>query len=153
MNSVDISKIESELKIKLPDSYRKVILSYPFGEESFGYMCMLANDTEAIIEMNKAVSFHSNVHIKNITNHPCNNENLFWIGNDGSEEEYYLDISQESCAIYRLDLETGEFTEYAHDLNCYIERIHEIDQEIDNEERQAEERRKNAKWWEFWKKM
>ena len=153
MNSEDITKIQYELKIKLPDSYKKVIHSYPFGKESFGYTCMLANDIEAIIAMNKASSLHSAVHMKNITDHPCKNETLFWIGNDGGEEEYCLDISQEAGAIYKLDLETGEFTEYAHDLNCYIERIHEIDQEIDNEERKSEERRKNAKWWEFWKRF
>ena len=153
MNSEDIIKIELELKTKLPDSYKKVVLSFPFGKDSFGYTCMLANDANAIVEMNKAPGFHSIIHMKNIPEHPCKEESLFWIGNDGGEEQYYLDISQKAGAVYKLDLETGKFTEYAHDLHSYIERIQGIDQEIDNEQRQAAQLRKSSKWWEFWKKL
>jgi hypothetical protein len=151
MNESDITKIESELKINLPDSYRKVLRDYPFEEDSFGYMCMLSNDIMTIIASNKTPSMHALIHIKNIANHPQKNKNYFWIGSDGGEEEYYLDISHEFGAIYEYDLETGKITEYAQNLNRYIEQIHEIDREIYEDERKEKERRRNAKWWEFWK--
>ncbi|MHC4478062.1 MAG: SMI1/KNR4 family protein [Planctomycetota bacterium] len=153
MNERDIGRIESELEIQLPDSYKKVVLSYPFGPESIGYTCMLANDAAAVIELNKSPSFHSIIHTKKDVAHPLETKNCFWIGNDGGEEEYYLDISTTSGAVLKFDLETGELTEFAPDMDHYIERIHEIDREIDEDERETQERRKKAKWWEFWKKL
>ena len=150
MNEGDIQRIESELGVSLPQSYKAVQLSYPFGPSSFGSLCMLVDNADAIIDMNKGPGLHELMHGE--AGAPRDGTYLM-IGNDGGEEEYFLDISQADGPVMVFDLESGELSEFARDIKHYVDRVHEIDAEIDTQEREAEERRRNAKWWEFWKKL
>jgi hypothetical protein len=75
------------------------------------------------------------------------------IGGDGGEEQYYLDLESPTHPVLKFDLETGVLEEYAPDIDAYVSKVYEIDREIEEGERRVEERRRNAKWWEFWKKI
>ena len=79
-------------------------------------------------------------------------KNHFLIGNDGGEERYYLDLKEPMSRVFRFHLETGELSPYAADIADYKAKIDQIDREIENDEKRAAERRKNAKWRELWKK-
>jgi hypothetical protein len=80
-------------------------------------------------------------------------KNHFMIGNDGGEEQYYLDLDDPRCAVLRFNLETGELSPYAGGIAEYQAKINKVDGEIAEEEERAAERKRNAKWWEFWKKL
>jgi hypothetical protein len=49
------------------------------------------------------------------------------IGNDGGEEEYYLDLNDPACTIFKFDLETGELSPYATGIGDLKMRIAELD--------------------------
>ena len=153
MNDSDILKVEAALGKHLPEEYKRVLASYPFGPDSFGTMCMLADSASTLIEMNKSPSFHSMLHPKATRSHPLPQDNFLWIGNDGGEEEYYLDLSRDPAPVMKFDLETGEFAQYAADIHDYVEKTRAIDREIEEDEKRAEERRRTAKWWQFWRKL
>ncbi len=151
MNDSDILKIEGALSVKLPDAYKRLLIDFPFSEDSFAYTCMVIWDAQALVDANSGFDLHFLIHHRKGRWTP--EKKHFFIGNDGGETQYYLDLEDPDSTIYSFDLETGELTPYARGIEEYKAKIIRIDQELEEEERAAEERRKNAKWWEFWKKL
>jgi hypothetical protein len=151
MTIANIQRIEQALSVKLPEQYSQLLVDYPFSEDSFGTTCMVIRDADALIDLNRGRSAHFMIHHREGRWVP--QKNHFMIGSDGGEEQFYLDLDDPGGAVLKFDLETGELTPYARDIAEFKERIYQIDRDIDADEKRAEERRRNARWWEFWKKL
>jgi len=53
--------------------------------------------------------------------------------------------------VYVFELEAGKHRVLDTKLEQFLDRIRAADAEIEAEEKAAEERRLDKKWWEFWK--
>ena len=151
MTGADIQRVEHALSVKLPSDYRQLLLDYPFSEDSFATACMVIRDAEALINLNRGPDKHFVIHHREGRWVPGRNH--FLIGNDGGEERYYLDLDDPRSTVFRFDLETGELSPYATGIADYKAKIDQIDHEIEDDEKRASEMRRNAKWWELWKKL
>src|SRR5258708_7825942 len=147
MTRADIQRVEQALSIKLPLDYHRLLLDYPFSEDSFATACMVIRDAELLIKINQGPDMHFAIHHRKGRWVP--QKNHFLIGNDGGEEQYYLDLDDQKSTVFRFGLETGELSPYAIGIADYIAKIHQIDREIEDDEKLVAERRRDAKWWEI----
>lgn len=91
MSISDITKIEAQLNIKLPQFYIKRMLNYPFPSDSFIAELSLCADVEGIINNNTI--FHPD-------------EKVFAVGSDGGEFIYYVKLNGEE-EVYIYDHESS----------------------------------------------
>jgi hypothetical protein len=151
MTFVDIERVEQSLSLKLPAEYRQLLVDYPFSNDSFATDCMVIRDADALINANRGPNSHFMIHHRKGRWAP--QKNHFLIGSDGGEEQYYLDLNDPQCRVLKFDLETGELSPYANGIAEYKAKVYEVDREVEEDEKRAAERRRNARWWEFWKKL
>jgi thiamine pyrophosphokinase len=69
-----------------------------------------------------------------------------WIGCDGGESHYYIDLRVTSSPVYEFDLEVGDLTSCADNLGDFVSKCRSIDQEFEEEEQLSSQKR----WWRFW---
>jgi hypothetical protein len=137
MSPADLDQIEHGTGLKLPDSYRAVMRCYPFGAKDFG--CdMLCDDIKTLIRTNRRPH-------EIPPSGPT--RDYLWIGSDGGESYYYLELRSTSSQIYEYDLEKGELTLFAEDLDAFILKVRQLEQAIEEEEQLA----KSRKWWRLWR--
>ncbi len=141
MTQAEIQRVEQALSIKLPPEYCDLLIHYPFSEDSFATTCMVIRDAEALIKASRGPTSHASLHHREGSWVP--EKKRFLIGNDGGEEEYYLDLEDPRHPVLKFDMEAG--------IADYKSKIIEIDREMDEDERRAREKRRTAKWWQFWK--
>ena len=139
MTTADLDRIEAELSVSLPAAYRTVMLDHPLPPDSFGAEFMLPDDAETLIELNRAGVVLDGVAAP------------FFIGSDGGEEWYFVDLSAPASGVFMHRLETGGHERLDADLDGYLARIRAMEAEMAAEEQAAAERRGTRKWWEFWK--
>jgi SMI1-KNR4 cell-wall len=139
MTAEDLDRIEREIGLRLPDDYRRAMQSYPFDPRSFAYHDMLPNDAQSIINANLEPHY--------ILGDAPPTRDYLWIGCDGGEVSYYLHLRTSPCPVHAFDLETGELTRFASNLDDFVTKCSEIDSEIEEDERRAADR----KWWQFWR--
>jgi len=132
----EINTIQEKLGIKLPAFYVETMLNYPFPKDSFGEELMLTNSIEIILDYNGAFD----------TKDKC-----FAVGSDGGEFIYYIKLNGEDT-VYIFDMENSDYHNSieATSWQNYLGNINKIHQEIEEDERQEIERKKNKKWWQFW---
>ncbi len=139
MTAEHLARIEQEIGLKLPDDYRRAMQNYTFGRDSFAFNDMLLDDAQMIINANREPH--------DILGDAPPTRDYLWIGGDGGEVYYYLDLRASPCPVHAFDLETRELTLFARDLDDYMAKCGEIDAEIEEDERRAAEK----KWWQFWR--
>ena len=149
MTIADIRRIEKELSVNLPEDYQQLLINYPFAEDSFATTCMVIRDAEALIDVNRSHTTHFLIHHREGRWVP--QKNHFMIGNDGGEEQYYLDLDDSECTVFRFDLETGELSTYAKGIADFKAKINQVDREVEEDEKRAAERRQNANGGSFGK--
>lgn len=137
MNEHDISKIEEALDISLPSFYRKTMLNYPFKEDSFGEEFLLANNSRYIININSVEAVR-----------PLND--IFYIGTDGGECQYFIRLGEEGGKVYEYSVESDEYEEYSTDWRSYLVDIERVHREIEEDELLQQKIKDNKKWWQFW---
>jgi SMI1-KNR4 cell-wall len=138
MTAVEIDGIERVLGLRLPDDYRRTMQNYPFGPGTLG-ADMLADDAQLIARANKAPH--------DIIREGPPTRDYLWIGSDGGEGQFYLDLRASPHPVHAFDLETGELTLFASHLDEFVKKCTVIDSEVDEDERRAGEK----KWWQFWR--
>lgn len=122
----DLEKIESLLGTILPNCYKQTIMNYPFPKNSLADDYFLPYDTELIIKNNES-SFLKVIKTPEIK--------PFCIGNDGSEERYYLDLNCEETKVFVYSLETGKSEIYTTTWADYIKRVEEFIKETEEDEK------------------
>ena len=153
MNAVfdeeSLHRLERELGVSLPDTYRRVLLDYPFEVDSYTYWWDLFGNVDRIIEYNTE----------------CRDNGFFgqaWpshylvIGGDGTGGVYFLDLKKERDRIFYAEHETTAWsdalaiTEAKEDAEEFEEEEAPRETAKKREDEEAEERRRNKKWWQFW---
>jgi len=145
MNEKDIQILEVRLGIVLPDSYKVALRECLFDKDSAGTF-MLNDDVEWLISGNDKLAISRYRKTPLLINGNLFG-NLFKIGTDGSELEYWIDLKAKEPSIFEYEIETGKAALFAATMEEYISKIKEIDRQVDEEEAAGEERvRKIPEW-------
>lgn len=146
MTTDDLDRIEKELNLVLPRSYREFMQSGKFGEGYSGTQD-LTGEADEVIEWTKELRSQGFYGAK----WP---NNFVVIGDDGAGDSYFTDVQKERPAVFFADHELttnkdrlivsekehyqtfSEFWEYLKKNYAATDR--------------AIERQRNKKWWQFW---
>src|SRR5919106_6101420 len=113
MTQDDLSKIERELNIRLPEEYRRVMVDYPFASSSFAQDCELPDDPDRVIESNRQLRREG------FFGQPWP-QSRFSFGGDGSGNEYYLDLKQSPSPVFLADHEGSDVEVEAPDFGSWV---------------------------------
>ncbi len=144
-----IAKIEQELQAKLPDTYKRVLLKYPFPPDSDAAYYDLYGDPEVILEDNK-------YYINNGINGLSWPNHHFIIGNDGAGDIFFIDLNSPNSPIFKTPQNSNNeksltSQEVAKDILEFIEQIRERDLAFEEEEpSELEENKKMKKRSNSW---
>ncbi len=118
MNASDLDRLESALQIRLPARYRRMMEAYPFVQDSLAAE-MLCDEVDVLLRWNAPFISPDS---KRIT--PAD---FVQIGSDGGELSFYLEHSGTSHPIFCYDVESGNFDEYAPDIDAYVEHCARVE--------------------------
>jgi hypothetical protein len=144
MRKPDLDRIERELQVHLPKAYRDTLETYPFPVDDHSVGMWLVDDADDVIS-----STHSWRDAQpNSLPWPAT---LVYIGSDGGEYAYFLDVSRDPAPVMVYDHETGTVLgEEAPNLPSFVEKCRRDLEEIEADKRAMKARFRNKKWWEFW---
>ena len=89
MKAEELAKIEKVLNIRLPSIYRETMLKYPFAGDSFANDCLLTDVPNRVFENNHKDAV---VPIPGILR-------PFFVGHDGGELRYFLDLDDSELGL------------------------------------------------------
>jgi hypothetical protein len=115
------------------------MLAYPFPLDSFADECLLPNDAERVIGLNRDAPT-----VRGIA-HP------FFIGDDGGEELYFVDLNTPDSPVYVFDLETGRHSVKATNWPTYLAQVHSDLADIEKDQVAERDKRSRKRWWQFWR--
>jgi hypothetical protein len=138
----EIGRIETELGITLPQAYKDVLARYPFGQAGIASE-MLIDDAEWLIRT------HRRRASLRPPRHKAWSARLahFQIGSDGSEKEYFLDLSSPAAAVIEHDIEQGTARAFAASIAEYVDVLTRMDAQIEVEEAAGEARSRLIPRW------
>lgn len=150
MTPEDFEKIEKELSVNLPQTYRDALLRPEFQAEAAGYM-EFTGDADEVIGLNLEVREEGFYGVK----WP---EQYLVIGEDGAGNNYFTDLRRETPAVFLADHElttnkrrlvTSEGYETFADFLSFIAKLEsETDAVFADEE--SETRAPKKPWWKLW---
>lgn len=105
--------LEKRLNIKLPSSYSQVIEKYPFPKDSFATE-IFSNDEEYLIDLNNK-TYWSHINFNEIE--------PFFIGSDGGEETYFIDIKDSNTPVYLYDIEKDKYYKKSDSIKDFLRYI------------------------------
>lgn len=149
MTPEDLLEIERSLNVQLPEDYSRVLIQYPFEEGSDPYYYSLFGKPDAIIGDTQSYRINSFFGQE----WP---PSFLVIGNNGAGNAYYLDLNRPVSPVFEADHEITSARKYlavsevASNIEAWVEITRRELEEFEAEERAAEERRRNRKWWQFW---
>jgi len=141
-----VSLLERELSVSLPEQYKSALLAYPFAAGSVGEE-MLVADVEWLLERNRSNNRAFAPGTREKQSLPNLSQGLLLIGIDGGELEYYLEVNSSMNAVMQYSLETHRLSDFAPSFAQYLERIRQIDSEIDAAEALGDERARAIPEW------
>ncbi len=121
-----IIDIEKKLNIILPQFYKNTLLKYPFPLDSLVDDCLLPNDPVQILKNNDTL-------MKEIINNP--EINPFFVGSDGGEELYFIDLNSQKSTVFVHSLESKESNLYVNDWSDFLNDIEKSLLEIEEDEK------------------
>jgi hypothetical protein len=110
----DIEYIESQLKIVLPEFFKSTLTRYPFPKGSIAEEFLLPHYPGVIISNNDP-SLTQQI--------PVACENPFFVGGDGGEELYFIDLNSSTGEVFVYSMETKTSQVYAESWRAYLDRI------------------------------
>jgi hypothetical protein len=148
----DFEKIEQELSIKLPKTYRDMLLRPEFQGEAAGFM-EFSGDADEVIGLNLEVRKEGFYGAK----WP---EHYLVIGEDGAGNNYFTDVRRETPAVFLADHElttnnrrliTSEGYETFADFLSFIAKLDSENDAAFAEEEAGEDSSSLRKpWWKLW---
>lgn len=147
MTESDVSRIEQELGVRIPDAYATLLRSYPFPEDSYVAETYLWNDPKVLIDS----TTHLDSIIGNMQSNVAPRARMFQIGSDGGEEIYLADLRNPTSPIYVYDFELDSIAEKCQGFDAWIAHCRDIEAEVVADEATMAEIKANKRWWEFWK--
>jgi len=132
VTSSDFERLERELKISLPNDYKRLMAAYPFPEDSFSADCLMPDNPDRLLEISRDRN--------KLPPHG------FIIGDDSEYETYFLDTSREFSPVFAFDEQSGKVRERFPNLDAYVQHCEKTDKQINRYAKRTE----NRKWWQFW---
>ncbi len=139
MIAADIDAISRQLGVTVPPWYAATMLAYPFPPDSFANECLLPNDASRVIGLNREVSAAVGV------------AHSFFVGDDGGEELYFVDLDKPDSPVYVFQVETGKQEVKAIDWPTYLAQVHRALADIEADQTAQLDRRSRKRWWHFWR--
>lgn len=155
MRQSDLDRIEEELELSLPATYREILLRFPFPPYS-GTTELLSTDVDDLISVNKRLRErgfsrcpHWPVYFCAIGWDGCGNYYFMRLGE--GDESVYLADHEGRCDPENLDI----LKETYSDLESYLQYVAEVEEEVrvDEEEVSEPESVDSApvrSWWKRW---
>ena len=142
MKEEDLHRVESELGVLLPNSYRQVIISDPFTEYKTDCHIGLIDNPDDIIATNVGLRAHG------FNGMPWK-KNYLAFDSDGMGFYYFIDLNIEDSPVYvASDEEYGSIE--ADSLTDWVEQQKDrFEYEKEKLVQEGQERR-SKKWWQFW---
>lgn len=149
MTSTDFARIESELLVILPPTYREFLLRPEFQSEAAGFQ-EFSGDADEVIGFNLEVRRDGFGGVK----WPLH---YLVIGEDGAGNNYFTDLKRERPAVFLADHEltankrrliTGEAYETFADFVVFIAKLQSENDAAFVEEEALEVKPKP--WWKLW---
>lgn len=142
MTQEDLARIEAELGVKLPAPYRRTLLqpASALGQPQL-------DEPELSLDAGRIVE---NTRVWREAQRPWP-PTLVYIGDDGGEEAYFLDITEDPSPVLVYSHETGKIErEAAPDIDTYVTSVQQLVLEAEEDKRTMNERYQRKRWWEFW---
>lgn len=143
MRPDEFAQLERALGVQLPAEYRAALLAYPFPADSEAARCWLLDDLGLLLERNRMWR------AGRYQGRPWP-PHYVYVGDDGSEEAYFLDVAREPAPVLVANYEQGTLAELAPELRTWLAALARDLAAIEEDERALDERYRNRKWWQFW---
>lgn len=149
MTPEDLARIEKDLSVSLPQSYREALRRPEFQSEAAGFQ-EFSGDADEIIGLNLDLWEEGFSGLK----WP---DNFLVIGEDGAGNVYFTDLTKVRPAVFLADHEqttsqkrlvTSETYETYADFIAFIHRL-QAEAAVDQDEPPAEIAAQKP-WWRFW---
>ena len=127
LSDEELSSLESEFLVRLPESYRNFLQNYPrrltevSAEDEAIAELQLVNSYEQLLELNTSIR---NPDYWFFGEHPWPNH-FFVIGGDGYGNHYFLDTSGEYPGVRFQDSNNWAVGHAASSLESFVERLEE----------------------------
>jgi hypothetical protein len=139
----DLDRVEQALDVRLPPEYRAALLEYPLPRDPHSTDLWLVDDPDELVRANEI--FRGAL----LRGRPWP-QHYFYVGGDGGEESYFLDLDRTPAPVVVYDIELGTFTELAPDLPTWLDTLRRELEAIAEDERRMAEAWGRKKWWQFW---
>lgn len=143
MERSDLDRIENVLGVLLPGAYRETMLAYPFSPDHQAAELWMPNDAAIILDMNRPVPE------RQLAGKPWP-QHLVFIGGDGGEEEFVLDVGATAAPVFAYELESGHLRALAPDFAAWLATLRDWQTEVDQNATAMREAYRHKRWWQFW---
>ena len=143
MRPAEVEQLARALGVALPAEYRAVLGHYPFPADSEAAERWLLDDLSLLLERSREWRAGRD------GQRPWPLHYVY-VGDDGGEEAYFLDVARVPAAVLVADYKRGTVTELAPDLASGLATLRRELAAIEEDERALAARHRNKKWWQFW---
>jgi hypothetical protein len=141
VNTSDLDRIEKELNLVLPRSYREFMQTGKFGEE-YGGTQDLTGVADEVIEMTKDLRTNGFFGAK----WP---EHFLAVGDDGAGDYYFTDVKKERPAVFFADHELTTNKDHLIVNEKYQYQTFSEFWEFIKKANEATNRSLQRRWWQF----
>ena len=143
MQPLDLDRIESLLGVSLPSIYRDTMLAYPFPADHQAAELWMPDDAAVVLDMNRPVPE------RRLGADPWP-RHLVFIGGDGGEEEFVLDVRGAAAPVFTYEIESGCLRALAPDFAAWLTTLRDWQAEVDRDAEAMREAYLRKRWWQFW---
>ena len=143
MQRSDLDRIENLLGVSLPAAYREAMIVYPFSPDHQAAELWMPNSAAIILNLNRPVPE------RRLAGEPWP-RHLVFIGGDGGEEEFVLDVGAAGAPVFAYELESGRLRALAPDFAAWLTALRDWQAEVDQDAKDMREAYLRKRWWQFW---
>jgi hypothetical protein len=143
MDAEALDRIEQALGLPLPTAYRATMLDYPFPPAHEAAQLWMPDDAGVVLEMNRPIPE------RRLAGEPWP-AHLVFIGTDGGEEDFVLDIRAPAAPVLAYERESGDVRALAPDFASWLVMLRDWQTEIDQDVAVMRAAYERKRWWQFW---
>ena len=143
MDAYDLDRIERALGRPLPAAYRATMLDYPFPPTHEAAQLWMPDDAAIVLEMNGPIPE------RQLAGKPWP-AHLVFIGSDGGEEDFVLDVRAAAAPVLAYERESGDVRALAPDFAAWLAMLRDWQSEIDQDAAAMRAAYERKRWWQFW---
>lgn len=140
MRADELAELERTFGLTLPPPYRATLLAYPFAPGSHAAESALPDDAAFLREQNAELR----------AIHPAWPATTFFIGSDGGECQYVLDVARSPAVVQVLDLEAGAVRDETTDWDAWLAQLDAEERELAAQRDAHNAAYQRRRWWQFW---